>query len=80
MASKMAQDSGKWVKIASDTRPRGLKTVSGAVRGSRGTPQEAKIIQQLMGNQCVLPFRCFASGGLLRPQSGPNTAQDCPKR
>eukprot|EP00959_Pyramimonas_sp_CCMP1952_P339750 7115340-Pyramimonas_sp.AAC.1 len=26
MASMMAQDSGIWVKIASDTRPRGLQT------------------------------------------------------
>eukprot|EP00959_Pyramimonas_sp_CCMP1952_P296503 6202761-Pyramimonas_sp.AAC.1 len=26
MASKMVEDSGRWVKIASDTLPRGLKT------------------------------------------------------
>ena len=26
MASKMAQDSSRWLKIASDTHPRGLKT------------------------------------------------------
>ena len=44
-----------------------------------GPPREAEIFQEPEENQCCLPSRLFASDGLLRPQDGPEMAQDGPK-
>eukprot|EP00959_Pyramimonas_sp_CCMP1952_P322532 6749335-Pyramimonas_sp.AAC.1 len=62
MASKMAQDSGIRVKIASDTRPRGLKTAPrrfqvppDASKDPPKRPTSFKHIREINGC-CILAF------------------------
>ena len=84
IASKMAQDSSIWLKIAFDMHPRGLKTaprrfqVSSVV--SKDPPQEDDTFQAPKENNCFWPSRLFASDGSLRPQDGSKTVQYSPKR
>ena len=73
----MAQDS---FRHASKRPQDGPKTVSSALRALQGPPQEAQIFRKRKENQCFLPSRFFASDWLLRPQDGPKTAQESPKR
>ena len=41
MASKMAQDSPTWLKIANDMLPRGSKTASRRLQEAKEPPKEA---------------------------------------
>ena len=62
MASKMAQDSGRRVKIASDTRPRGLKTAPRRFQvpseASKDPPKRPKSFKNLkkINVFCLLAF------------------------
>ena len=62
MASKMAQDSSRWLKIASDTHPRGLKTAPRRFQvpsePSKDPPKRPKWLQNLrkINVFCLLAF------------------------
>ena len=84
MASKMAQDTSRRLKIASDMPPRGSTTAPRRFQvlfePSRAPPKMPKSFKNLKKTCVCLTSRLLASDGLLRPQDGPKMAQERPKR
>eukprot|EP00959_Pyramimonas_sp_CCMP1952_P173540 3626351-Pyramimonas_sp.AAC.1 len=75
MASKKTQYSSRWVKVASDTRPRGFKTAPKQFHvlseASEDPPQLATIFQQPADNQCFCLLAFSLPMGSIWPHDGP---------
>ena len=91
MASRMAEDSDRWVKIASDTRPRGIKTAPRRFQvpaePSKDLPKTPKCFQYLKKINVfrLLAFSLPMGLGSLKmaprwPKRSPRGAQEGPKR
>ena len=87
MASKMAQDTSRWLKIASDAHPRGLKTAPRRFQvpsePSKNPPKRPTSFNNLM-NIHVFAFSLFRFRWGLEasrwPQDGPREPQEGPKK
>ena len=91
MASKMAQDSSRWLKIASDTHPRGLETAPRRIQvpfePSTAPSKMPKSFKSLgkINVLVILAFSLPMGFGILKmapswPKRAPRGAQEGPRR
>eukprot|EP00959_Pyramimonas_sp_CCMP1952_P043205 904095-Pyramimonas_sp.AAC.1 len=68
MASKIAQDSSRWLKTFSSVSRDRPRTASSGDGASKGRHREAKARPKPRASQGCLPSRLFAADRLLRPR------------